>query len=92
MCPANWQVFIELNLSWFVLGQVVACAAEAESVGLHGGAFDVADVDWKIKRILLRFERPEQSEDVTHFVRAQRAFRVLDFEDSEVMVLLVELL
>lgn len=88
----NWQVFIELDFIRLLLLEVVACAAKAKSVGFNRRTFDVANLDRKVKGILFGLERAEESENVTNLVRAESTLRVRDFEDSEIMVILIKLL
>ena len=92
MSTANWQVFIELDFIRLLLLEMVAGAAKAKSVGFNRRTFDVANLDRKVKGILFGLERAEESENVTDLVGAESTFRVRDFEDSEVMIILVKLL
>ena len=91
MGSAHGKVFVELHFVGFLSFLTIACSAETKRVWFHRGAFNVTNLDGEIKRVLLGFERAEQSEDVTDLVRLESTFGVLDLEDTEVVILLIEL-
>jgi hypothetical protein len=59
-------------------------------MGMRAWSFDVADLDRQVDRILFGLERSEERVNVLSIVSSQSSLGVLNFEDPEIIVVLVQ--
>lgn len=53
-------------------------------------SLDVTNLDRKINCVLLGLKWPEESVDILSVIRSKSTLRILNFEDSEIVVVLIQ--
>lgn len=83
---AKRKVFVELGYIGLLLARMEALAAQPHDSRLLLLPLNVFNADGQVKFVSLRLKRLEHGVDVLCFASLQLSVRVLDVEDSEIVV------
>ena len=64
--------------------------SELEDMGVWAWSLDITDLNWEINCIFFRFKWSEQGVDVLSVVSCKGSLWILNFKDSEIVVILIK--